>query len=56
MSAARCRYYAAPTMHQMLLAEAAQRGDHRRHRLRLVGNAAGPLLPSLAASLKSTFW
>ena len=43
-------------MHQMLLAEAARRGDHRRARLRLVGNAAGPLLPSLAQALKSTFW
>lgn len=50
------RYYAAPTMHQMLLAAAARRGDHRRARLRLVGNAAGPLLPSLAQALKSTFW
>lgn len=50
------RYYAAPTMHQMLLAEAARRGDHRKARLRLVGNAAGPLLPSLAQALKSTFW
>ncbi|BDA51313.1 probable peroxisomal-coenzyme A synthetase at N-terminal half [Coccomyxa sp. Obi] len=49
-------YYGAPTMHQMLLAEAARRGDHRRARLRLVGNAAGPLLPSLAQALKSTFW
>jgi hypothetical protein len=43
-------------MHHMLLQEAARRTDRRSHRVRLVGNAAGPLLPSLAQSLKSTFW
>lgn len=51
-----CRYYAAPTMHQLIIAEASRDGTAGRHRLRLIGNAAGPLLPSLANSLKSTFW
>ena len=50
-----CRYYAAPTMHQLIVAEALRGETAGDGCLRLIGNAAGPLLPSLASSLKSTF-
>ena len=43
-------------MHQLIIAEASVGEKTGRCRLRLIGNAAGPLLPSLATSLKSTFW
>jgi non-ribosomal peptide synthetase component E (peptide arylation enzyme) len=50
-------YYGAPTMHQMVLEEEAARraagtGGPAAH-LRLVANAAGGLLPSLAERLRS---
>ncbi len=49
-------YYASPSMHMSILAEAALRGDAiDKCKLRLVCNAAGGLLPALAARLKDTF-
>ncbi|GAX85098.1 hypothetical protein CEUSTIGMA_g12518.t1 [Chlamydomonas eustigma] len=53
-------YYAAPTIHLSIVQEAARMvrnglGDALKHKVRMVGNAAGPLLPSLAADIKSTF-
>jgi acyl-CoA synthetase (AMP-forming)/AMP-acid ligase II/acyl carrier protein len=49
-------YYASPSMHMSILAEASLRGDSvSRCQLRLVCNAAGGLLPALAARLQDTF-
>jgi hypothetical protein len=55
-------YYAAPTMHHMILEEAARRGIGANGsppaagaRLRLVANAAGGLAPSLARRLRAAF-
>ncbi|KUI70196.1 Putative peroxisomal-coenzyme A synthetase [Cytospora mali] len=49
-------YYASPSMHSLILAE----GKHRpealsKNSIRLVCNAAGGLLPSLATQLRDTF-
>jgi acyl-CoA synthetase (AMP-forming)/AMP-acid ligase II len=50
------RYYAAPTMHHAIL---ASRPDavlpSRDTRIRMICNAAGGLLPTLAVELKETF-
>ena len=43
-------------MHQLIVTEASGSKKTGRQRLRLIGNAAGPLLPSLANSLRNTFW
>ncbi|KAI3320385.1 acetyl-CoA synthetase-like protein [Xylariaceae sp. AK1471] len=49
-------YYASPTMHSMILEEARNRsGALRKSRIRLICNAAGSLLPSLAERLRDTF-
>lgn len=49
-------YYASPTMHQMILAEANNRPEAlAKSKLRLICNAAGGLLPSLACNLRDTF-
>ncbi|KAE8448916.1 hypothetical protein EG329_008712 [Mollisiaceae sp. DMI_Dod_QoI] len=49
-------YYASPSMHTSILAEGHNRSDAvSRCRLRLVCNAAGGLLPALAAQLRHTF-
>ncbi|TVY81375.1 putative peroxisomal-coenzyme A synthetase, partial [Lachnellula suecica] len=49
-------YYASPSMHMSILAEGDMRGDSvSRRNLRLVCNAAGGLLPALAARLNTTF-
>jgi acetyltransferase-like isoleucine patch superfamily enzyme len=59
-------YYAAPTMHLMILAEGKRRAEERvlagaafgagaAFKIRLVANAAGGLLPSLAEELKVCF-
>lgn len=48
-------YYASPTMHSMIVAEVTRRGRVPKHSIRLIGNAAGPLLPSLAEKLQDTF-
>ena len=49
-------YYASPTMHQCILEAAAERPDGVvKSQIRLVCNAAGGLLPSLARQLRSTF-
>ncbi|KAI9693779.1 MAG: putative NRPS-like protein biosynthetic cluster [Bathelium mastoideum] len=49
-------YYASPTMHSMILDEAANRVTAlSKSRIRLVCNAAGGLLPSLACQLRDTF-
>jgi acyl-CoA synthetase (AMP-forming)/AMP-acid ligase II/acyl carrier protein len=49
-------YYASPSMHMSILAEASLRGDAvSKCHLRLVCNAAGGLLPALAARLQDTF-
>jgi acyl-CoA synthetase (AMP-forming)/AMP-acid ligase II/acetyltransferase-like isoleucine patch superfamily enzyme len=45
-------YYAAPTMHQVLLASMPSGATPR---LRMIANAAGGLLPSLAQKLRKTF-
>jgi acyl-CoA synthetase (AMP-forming)/AMP-acid ligase II/carbonic anhydrase/acetyltransferase-like protein (isoleucine patch superfamily) len=57
-------YYAAPTMHQVLLesmpaaleeAKQLHNGHHVQPRLRMIANAAGGLLPSLAEELRKAF-
>ncbi|KAI9163735.1 Oxalate--CoA ligase [Paramyrothecium foliicola] len=49
-------YYASPSMHSVILAEADSRSEAlQKSRLRLVCNAAGGLLPSLACQLRDTF-
>jgi acyl-coenzyme A synthetase/AMP-(fatty) acid ligase len=48
-------YYAAPTMHAMILNEVERRRVVPGHSVRFIGNAAGPLLPQLARQLKDTF-
>lgn len=49
-------YYASPSMHSVILAEAANReAALHKSRIRLVCNAAGGLLPSLAVQLRDTF-
>lgn len=48
-------YYAGPTMHHMILDEAARRNPLPAHRLRMICNAAGGLPPSLAESLVQQF-
>ncbi|KAJ7607839.1 acetyl-CoA synthetase-like protein [Mycena polygramma] len=50
------RYYAAPTIHHAILtSQPAGIVPQRDLRIRMIANAAGGLLPSLAVSLKSTF-
>ena len=49
-------YYAAPTMHLMILQEYKSRQfTEYNHRIRLIANAAGGLLPALALDLKKVF-
>jgi len=51
-------YYAAPTMHQIILqtGKSLLEGDlHKSYKLRMIANAAGGLLPSLAVELRETF-
>lgn len=48
-------YYAAPTMHHANLAQYTLRDPRPRHSLRMICNAAGGLLPSLATQLRNTF-
>ncbi|KAJ7801104.1 acetyl-CoA synthetase-like protein [Mycena olivaceomarginata] len=49
-------YYAAPTIHHAILtSQPAGIVPARDLRMRMIANAAGGLLPSLAVSLKSTF-
>ncbi|KAJ3163370.1 hypothetical protein HDU88_006319 [Geranomyces variabilis] len=49
-------YYASPTMHNMILDASQSRKEAlARCRMRLVCNAAGGLLPSLAVQLRDTF-
>ncbi|KAF7317849.1 Peroxisomal-coenzyme A synthetase [Mycena kentingensis (nom. inval.)] len=49
-------YYAAPTIHHAILtSQPAGIVPSRDLRIRMIANAAGGLLPSLAVSLKSTF-
>jgi acyl-CoA synthetase (AMP-forming)/AMP-acid ligase II len=54
-------YYASPTIHSAVLAHYEQLGGASSRlaaaasRVRLVGNAAGPLLPSLALQLRGAF-
>jgi acyl-CoA synthetase (AMP-forming)/AMP-acid ligase II/acetyltransferase-like isoleucine patch superfamily enzyme/acyl carrier protein len=49
-------YYASPSMHSVILDEAPNRQEAlRKSEMRMVCNAAGGLLPSLANSLRSTF-
>lgn len=49
-------YYASPSMHSAILAEAPQRSDAlSKSCIRLVCNAAGGLLPSLAHQIRDTF-
>ncbi|KAF7309534.1 Peroxisomal-coenzyme A synthetase [Mycena indigotica] len=49
-------YYAAPTIHHAILtSQPAEIVPSRDLRIRMIANAAGGLLPSLAVSLKSTF-
>jgi hypothetical protein len=50
------RYYAAPTMHHAILASRPEAVDASRDtRIRLICNAAGGLLPTLAKELRSVF-
>lgn len=49
-------YYASPSMHSLILDESVHRAEAlRKNRIRLVCNAAGGLLPSLAVQLRDTF-
>ncbi|USW53594.1 Putative AMP-dependent synthetase/ligase, phosphopantetheine binding ACP domain, ANL [Septoria linicola] len=49
-------YYASPTMHQMILESGRERPESvAKSRIRLICNAAGGLLPSLALQLRDTF-
>lgn len=49
-------YYASPSMHSLILAESTNRQDAlQKSKIRLVCNAAGALLPSLATQLRDTF-
>ncbi|CAM1511095.1 Fc.00g086080.m01.CDS01 [Cosmosporella sp. VM-42] len=49
-------YYASPSMHSVILAEASSRPQALKNsRIRLACNAAGGLLPSLACQLRDTF-
>lgn len=49
-------YYASPSMHSLILAESESRQDAlRKSKIRLVCNAAGGLLPSLATRLRDTY-
>lgn len=49
-------YYASPTMHNLILSEGINRQfDMSKSRIRLICNAAGGLLPSLANQLRDTF-
>ncbi|KAF9766005.1 hypothetical protein IL306_001626 [Fusarium sp. DS 682] len=49
-------YYASPSMHSIIIAEAAARPEAlQKSRIRLACNAAGGLLPSLAYQLRDTF-
>ena len=49
-------YYASPSMHSVILAQAAERpASLKKSRIRLACNAAGGLLPSLACQLRDTF-
>eukprot|EP00978_Attheya_sp_CCMP212_P021821 scaffold64143_cov68-Attheya_sp.AAC.9 len=57
-------YYAAPTMHQLILETGRQPSNNNpsltlvqeiQPRLRMIANAAGGLLPSLALQLRDTF-
>lgn len=54
-------YYAAPTMHQLILQTGKTEGhirnkvNTRSPRLRMIANAAGALLPSLARELRQVF-
>jgi acyl-CoA synthetase (AMP-forming)/AMP-acid ligase II/serine acetyltransferase len=47
-------YYAAPTMHQIILANLPTAGGGN-YKLRMIANAAGGLLPSLAEELRAVF-
>lgn len=50
------RYYAAPTIHHAILSSQPENLVPSEHlAIRLICNAAGGLLPSLAIDLKSTF-
>lgn len=42
-------------MHALILGEIERRRIVPSHRIRFIGNAAGPLLPQLARQLKDTF-
>ena len=49
-------YYASPSMHSTILADASERKDAlSKSNIRLVCNAAGGLLPSLALRIQNTF-
>ncbi|KAI0008081.1 hypothetical protein F4779DRAFT_642220 [Xylariaceae sp. FL0662B] len=49
-------YYASPSMHSVILAEAANRIQAlSKSKIRLICNAAGALLPALASQLRDTF-
>jgi len=48
-------YYAAPTMHQLILQTKKENNYVTTHKLRMIANAAGGLLPSLARELRDTF-
>ncbi|KAI1340843.1 hypothetical protein F5Y15DRAFT_422716 [Xylariaceae sp. FL0016] len=49
-------YYASPSMHSVILDTAVHRSDAlAKSQIRLICNAAGGLLPALAAQLRNTF-
>lgn len=49
-------YYASPSMHSLILVDSSNRTEAlQKNKIRLVCNAAGGLLPSLAIQLRDTF-
>lgn len=51
-----CRYYAAPTIHHAILASQVDSGVRLQDiHIRMICNAAGGLMPSLASKMRDTF-
>jgi acyl-CoA synthetase (AMP-forming)/AMP-acid ligase II len=49
------RYYSAPTIHQAIISAKTEMNVQEKSHIRMVCNAAGALLPTLAISLRDTF-
>ena len=49
-------YYAAPTMHQLILQTKKENNYVTNHKLRMIANAAGGLLPSFSKGAQRYLW